>query len=70
MWSELAVFLAGETVVRMRLTNQLPTDEPRTLLERLGRRSPSRSPVKKAKPNEKCPCGSGHKFKKCCGKAW
>ncbi len=23
---------------------------------------------KKVKPNEKCPCGSGKKYKKCCGK--
>jgi uncharacterized protein YecA (UPF0149 family) len=22
---------------------------------------------KKVKPNDKCPCGSGKKFKKCCG---
>ena len=25
--------------------------------------------AKKTKPNEKCPCGSGKKFKKCCGAA-
>eukprot|EP00615_Pteridomonas_danica_P011257 CAMPEP_0114359174 /NCGR_PEP_ID=MMETSP0101-20121206/22818_1 /TAXON_ID=38822 ORGANISM="Pteridomonas danica, Strain PT" /NCGR_SAMPLE_ID=MMETSP0101 /ASSEMBLY_ACC=CAM_ASM_000211 /LENGTH=159 /DNA_ID=CAMNT_0001502583 /DNA_START=12 /DNA_END=491 /DNA_ORIENTATION=+ len=24
--------------------------------------------VKKTKPNEPCPCGSGKKYKKCCGK--
>ena len=27
-----------------------------------------RAKKKAAKPNEKCPCGSGDKFKKCCGK--
>jgi len=73
MWEDFAVFLAGETVVRMRLTNQLPTKEPRALLARLGRRSPTRSNaknVKKPKPNDKCACGSGRKYKKCCGKAW
>jgi tetratricopeptide (TPR) repeat protein len=70
MWQELAVLLGGETMVQMRLTNRLPTDEPRALLARLGRRSPTRSEVKKAKPNEKCPCGSGRKHKKCCGRAW
>ena len=26
-----------------------------------------REPVKVAKPNEPCPCGSGKKYKKCCG---
>jgi len=25
------------------------------------------NPIKKQKPNEKCACGSGKKFKKCCG---
>jgi preprotein translocase subunit SecA len=32
---------------------------------------PKRVPVRvvqKVGPNEKCPCGSGKKFKKCCGK--
>jgi hypothetical protein len=70
MWKEFAAFLGGEAVVRMRLTNQLPTEEPRALLARLGRRSPTRANVKQAKPNEKCPCGSGRKYKKCCGRAW
>jgi hypothetical protein len=70
MWKEFAAFLGGEMMVRMRLTNQLPTEEPRALLARLGRRSPTRANVKQAKPNEKCPCGSGRKYKKCCGRAW
>ncbi|WP_245813361.1 SEC-C metal-binding domain-containing protein [Roseovarius marisflavi] len=25
---------------------------------------------RKAGRNEKCPCGSGKKFKHCCGKSW
>lgn len=70
MWREFEVFLSGEAIVRMQLTNELTTGEPHALLARLGRRSPAPSNMKKAKPNDKCPCGSGRKYKKCCGKAW
>lgn len=37
----------------------------------MDRKLPKQEPVvsaKKARPNEPCPCGSGKKFKKCCGK--
>lgn len=32
------------------------------------KREPFRRAGRKVKPNEPCPCGSGNKFKKCCGK--
>jgi uncharacterized protein YecA (UPF0149 family) len=34
----------------------------------VGRTSPNQSPPKVGR-NQLCPCGSGKKFKKCCGKA-
>ena len=30
--------------------------------------SPKRSGAKKVYPNDPCPCGSGKKYKKCCGR--
>mmetsp|Transcript_53180 Transcript_53180/g.168854 ORF Transcript_53180/g.168854 Transcript_53180/m.168854 type:complete len:126 (-) Transcript_53180:1804-2181(-) len=32
-----------------------------------GKKEEAAVKVKKVKPNEPCPCGSGKKFKKCCG---
>jgi len=32
------------------------------------RKEPFRRTGRKVKPNEPCPCGSGSKYKKCCGK--
>ena len=34
-----------------------------------GASGPTKKKEKKTKPNEPCPCGSGKKYKKCCGKA-
>jgi hypothetical protein len=34
----------------------------------LPQRPPVPSKTRKARPNEPCPCGSGTKYKRCCGK--
>eukprot|EP00729_Bicosta_minor_P027700 gene27700-26136_t len=33
-----------------------------------GASGPTQAKKKKVKPNEPCPCESGKKYKKCCGK--
>ena len=39
------------------VANVIPDDTPNSFMQ-----------IKKIYPNDKCPCGSGKKYKKCCGK--
>jgi hypothetical protein len=77
-WDALAAFLASEALVGARLKSELPPQDEETQLETLLNRGAiplwtPPAPTVRAKPkagrNERCPCGSGRKYKKCCGGA-
>ena len=54
------------TLLRMRLTTTTPERKERQVNE-TGPRAPMRS-TKTIGRNDPCPCGSGRKYKNCCGK--
>jgi len=62
--------ISEESKVTMN-EHQEPTREERALLRRIRRyqttKKTYRRPWPKVKRNDPCPCGSGVKFKKCCG---
>ncbi len=76
MYSDMIDEIRQKTV-REILTGRLPevvvTPPPEMRNVREGRtgtstkNAPNRSQTKKTGPNEPCPCGSGKKYKKCCG---
>jgi len=54
----------------MKGAEEIPKKERKVLYLRHGE-EPSREPIKKQKKigrNDPCPCGSGKKYKKCCGR--
>ena len=48
---------------------KLHKDKAFSSLVKKGEKEATKKSEAKAKPNEPCPCGSGKKYKKCCGKA-
>ncbi len=64
----LALFLSGMTVSGFgRLFSQSPNKSPAKISTENKKERPSTQP--NTGRNEPCPCGSGKKFKKCCGKS-
>lgn len=53
----------GKTIFTFRIPSESTTDYVRVI----GSRNPIRNDLK-VYPNDPCPCGSGKKYKKCCGK--
>lgn len=71
-WSAAFDEVGGRAVVRETTTMTfaepgLPLDQMETVRQSLLRRGPQSVPRGKVGRNDPCPCGSGRKYKKCCG---
>ena len=53
------------TLYRWRTAKTKPSSKPASIIEQAPR--PLAVPQRKVGRNEPCPCGSGKKYKKCCG---
>lgn len=60
-------FEIAERVVKIRTVKKRPTGQ-RIVIRRNVPQSEKGSRIKKVGRNDPCPCGSGKKYKKCCGK--
>lgn len=64
--------LRGSKIISVTRTEEVKAPEP-TLVDKALKRDvrkvePIRRMETKVRPNDPCPCWSGRKFKKCCGK--
>ena len=57
----------AETVLCLRVRVERTRPTPRPMPKPAGDTGGTRRVTKKVGPNEKCPCGSGKKYKYCCG---
>ena len=58
---EMALFIGAVMLVLLFIP-------PAEIMSILAQREAPRTGVAKVGPNDRCPCGSGAKFKKCCGR--
>ena len=58
----------GHTPNEIRYMHNQGRKDPEAVLKKLGWTIPGETGPKKIYPNDPCPCGSGKKYKHCCGK--